>query len=85
MAGAVSLPPWPIFESDELAAVEAVLRSGRVNYWTGNACRDFEAAWSTAHAGVHCVSMANGSLTMDAALHALGIGAGDEVLGSPRS
>ncbi len=85
MAGAVSLPPWPIFEPDELAAVEAVLRSGRVNYWTGTACRDFEAAWSRAHGGVHCVSMANGSLTMDAALHALGIGAGDEVVVSPRS
>jgi len=97
----VNLPPWPIFEPDELAAVDAVLRSGRVNYWTGSACRDFEAAWSRAHganesgtearespdapAALHSLSMANGSLTMDAALRALGIGPGDEVIVSPRS
>jgi len=76
---------WPVFEADELAAVDAVLRSGRVNYWTGTACRDFAAAWSAAHGGVHSLSMANGSLTMDAALRALGIGPGDEVIVSPRS
>ncbi|MBM3203435.1 DegT/DnrJ/EryC1/StrS family aminotransferase [Candidatus Woesearchaeota archaeon] len=86
------LPPWPIFEADELAAVDAVLRSGKVNYWTGPACRAFEEAWSAAHAPsgrahmpLHSLSMANGSLTMDAALRALGIGPGDEVIVSPRS
>ncbi len=87
-----TLPPWPIFEADELAAVDEVLRSGKVNYWTGPACRAFERAWSAAHAPrtndptlLHCLSMANGSLTMDAALRALGIGPGDEVIVSPRS
>jgi len=79
------LPAWPVFESDECASVEQVLRSGRVNYWTGTACRDFERAWSDAHQGMHCLSMANGSLTMDAALRVLGIGPGDEVIVSPRS
>ncbi len=100
----VTLPPWPVFESDELAAVDTVLRSGKVNYWTGTACHDFESAWSVAIARVrgaggadgcgrgcggtaplHSLSMANGSLTMDAALRALGIGPGDEVIVSPRS
>ncbi len=89
----LSLPPWPVFEPDELATVDAVLRSGRVNYWTGSTCRDFEAAWSRAHgvgtpgapANLHSLSMANGSLTMDAALRALGIGPDDEVIVSPRS
>ncbi len=84
------LPPWPTFDPDELSAVDAVLRSGKVNYWTGTACRDFESAWSQAHnpgahAALHSLSMANGSLTMDAALRALGIGPGDEVIVSPRS
>ena len=79
------LAPWPIFEADELAAVEAVLRSGRVNYWTGDACKSFERAWSDYHGGVHSLAMANGSLTLDTALRVLGIGAGDEVIVSPRS
>ena len=86
----VTLPPWPVFEPDELAAVDRVLRSGKVNYWTGTACRDFEAAWSKSHcpaepATLHSLSMANGSLTMDAALQALDVGPGDEVIVSPRS
>ena len=80
-----ALPAWPVFEADETAAVEAVLRSGRVNYWTGSACRGFEAAWSRAFGIEHALSMSNGSLTMDAALRALGIGPGDEVVVSPRS
>jgi dTDP-4-amino-4,6-dideoxygalactose transaminase len=79
------LPPWPVFEPDELNAVDRVLRSGKVNYWTGSACRDFESAWSAAHQGMRSLSMANGSLTMDCALRALGIGPGDEVIVSPRS
>ncbi|MCE9619646.1 MAG: DegT/DnrJ/EryC1/StrS family aminotransferase [Planctomycetes bacterium] len=79
------MPAWPIFEPDELAAVEAVLRSGRVNYWTGDQCKKFERAWSDAHGGVHALAMANGSLTLDAAMRALDIGAGDEVIVSPRS
>jgi dTDP-4-amino-4,6-dideoxygalactose transaminase len=81
----IKIPPWPTFDPDELAAVDRVLRSGKVNYWTGTECRDFEAAWSAAHAGVHALSMANGSLTMDAALRALDIAPGDEVIVSPRS
>jgi dTDP-4-amino-4,6-dideoxygalactose transaminase len=86
----VTLPPWPVFEADERAAVDGVLASGRVNYWTGTRCREFEAAWSSAHTlrgspPLHSLTMANGSLTMDAALRALDIGPGDEVIVSPRS
>ncbi len=79
------LPRWPDFEDDEVAAVGDVLRSGKVNYWTGGKCREFESGWSAAHGALHSLSMANGSLTMDAALHALDIGPGDEVIVSPRS
>lgn len=85
MVNPVMLAAWPVFETDELRAVEDVLRSGRVNYWTGTACRDFEAAWARSHGGLRSLSMANGSLTMDAAIRALGIGPGDEVIVSPRS
>ena len=80
-----ALPPWPIFEADEIAAVDAVLRSGRVNYWTGDQCKLFERAWSDYHGGMHSLAMANGSLTLETALRVLGIGASDEVIVSPRS
>jgi len=80
-----TLPSWPIFEDDELAAVEAVLSSGRVNYWTGDQCKLFEHAWSDYHNGIHSLAMANGSLTLEAALRVLGIGEGDEVIVASRS
>lgn len=81
----ITLPPWPVFEDDERAAVDEILRSGRVSYWTGPACRAFEREWGERHRGVHSLAMANGSLTMDAAMRVLGIARGDEVIVSPRS
>ena len=38
--------PWPYFEEDEIAAAERVLRSGKVNYWTGEECRTFEQEYA---------------------------------------
>jgi dTDP-4-amino-4,6-dideoxygalactose transaminase len=80
-----ALAPWPVFEDDERDAVDAVLRSGKANYWTGSICRDFEQAWSGRHAGRRSLAMANGSLTLDAALRVLGVGPGDEVIVASRS
>jgi dTDP-4-amino-4,6-dideoxygalactose transaminase len=78
-------PPWPSFSDEEVAAVSLVLRSNRVNYWTGSECREFErefAGW----AGVsEAVALSNGTVALEAALRALGIGPGDEVVVTPRS
>lgn len=77
--------PWPSFSEAEVQAVAAVLRSNRVNYWTGNECREFEqefAAWSGTR---HAVSLANGTLALEACLKGLNIGPGDEVVVTPRS
>jgi dTDP-4-amino-4,6-dideoxygalactose transaminase len=77
--------PWPSFSTEEAEAVQRVLLGNRVNYWTGKECREFEkefAVW----AGVrHAVALANGTLALDVALKALGIGPGDEVVVSPRT
>lgn len=76
---------WPSFTEEESAAVQQVLLSNMVNYWTGNECRAFEqefAAWCGAR---HAVALANGTLALDVALKALGIGPGDEVVVTPRT
>lgn len=77
--------PWPSFSEEEAQAVANVLRSNRVNYWTGQECRLFEqefAAW----VGVpHAVALANGTLALEVALEALDIGPGDEVITTPRT
>ena len=77
--------PWPSFTPEEADAVHRVVTSNKVNYWTGTETREFEkdfAAWcGTAHA----VALANGTLALDVALKALGVGAGDEVVVTPRT
>jgi dTDP-4-amino-4,6-dideoxygalactose transaminase len=80
IAAESKLAPWPFFADDEVAAVTRVLRSGRVNYWTGDEGRAFEAEYA-AHCGVkHGLAVANGTLALELALYALGIGPGDEVI-----
>jgi dTDP-4-amino-4,6-dideoxygalactose transaminase len=77
--------PWPHFTSDEIAAVTAVLASGKVNYWTGNRSREFERLFAQWTGSRHAIALGNGTLALDLALNALGIGPGDEVIVSPRS
>jgi dTDP-4-amino-4,6-dideoxygalactose transaminase len=57
-----------------------VLRSGRVNYWTGEHGRRFEEEFAARCACRHDVAVANGTIALELALHALGIGPGDEVV-----
>jgi dTDP-4-amino-4,6-dideoxygalactose transaminase len=80
-----SLPPWPFYSEEEMEAVARVLRSGRVNYWTGEECRTFEREYAAWAGTAKAVSLANGTLALDVALKALGIGPGDEVVVTPRT
>lgn len=72
--------PWPVFEDDERRASDAVLASGRVNYWTGEECRRFEEEFARRVDCAHAIALANGTLALELALRALGIGPGDEVI-----
>jgi dTDP-4-amino-4,6-dideoxygalactose transaminase len=76
---------WPHFAADELQAAEAVLRSGRINYWTGTQCREFEAEYAAYTRTTHAISLANGTVSLELALQLLGIGPGDEVITTPRT
>ena len=86
-----SLPPWPSFTEEEVAAVAAVLRSNRVNYWTGQECRAFEQEFADWVGTSHAIALANGTVALDLALMGLGIGAAfggsaeDEVIVTPRT
>ena len=77
--------PWPSFSEEEADAVRDVILSNKVNYWTGQECREFEtefAAWG----GSECaIALANGTVALDLALKALGIAEGDEVVVTPRT
>ena len=71
---------WPVFAEDEIEAAARVLRSGRVNYWTGSEVGDFEREFAEYVGADHAIAIANGTLALELALHALALGPGDEVI-----
>ena len=77
--------PWPIFDTEMTDAVTRVLQSGKVNYWTGQECREFEREFATAVGSKHAIALANGTLAIELALMTLDIGPGDEVIVPPRT
>jgi len=74
------LPPWPQFDEKAIKAVEEVLRSGKVNYWTGRKGMEFERRFAAWQGSGHAISVATGTAALHVALSALGIGPGDEVI-----
>lgn len=80
-----SFSPWPCFTEEEADAVREVILSNRVNYWTGEECRLFEKEFAEWTGAEYAIALANGTVALDVALQVLGIGAGDEVVVTPRT
>lgn len=74
------LSSWPHYEEDEINAVKNILASGKVNYWTGEQGKFFEKEFADYIGVNHCVAVMNGTVALEAALYAIGIGAGDDVI-----
>jgi dTDP-4-amino-4,6-dideoxygalactose transaminase len=74
------LPPWPQFDENAIRAVEAVLRSGKVNYWTGSQGMEFEKKFAEWQGSRYAISVATGTAALHVSLASLGIGPGDEVI-----
>lgn len=80
-----SFSPWPSFTEQEITAVSAVLRSNKVNYWTGQEGRFFEKEFAQFCNSKYAVAVANGTLALDLALQVLNIKSGDEVIVTSRT
>ena len=83
--------PWPCFSEEEADAIQKVLLSNRVNYWTGQECRQFEREFANWCNSEYAIAVANGTVALDLALRGLRIGAQnggkaiDEVIVTPRT
>lgn len=77
--------PWPSFTQEESDAVSRVLLSNKVNYWTGQEGRQFEKEFAAFAGCEYAVALANGTLALDVAFKALGVGEGDEVIVTSRT
>jgi len=76
---------WPFYDDDEIAAVNDVLLSGRVNQWGGQYVHRFQEFLASRVGVPHAIAVANGSLALELALRSFGIGPGDEVIVTSRS
>jgi dTDP-4-amino-4,6-dideoxygalactose transaminase len=77
--------PWPSFVEEEAESVKNILLSNKVNYWTGEETRLFEQEFATWTGVTYAVALTNGTVALDLALIALGVGPGDEVIVTPRT
>ena len=84
MSGA-KFSSWPYYSEEECQAVSEVLSSNKVNYWTGDICRQFEKEYADWTQTEYAVALANGTAALEVSLKALGISQGDEVVVTPRT
>lgn len=76
----LDFPAWPQYGAEE---EEALLRSLRQGQWWrvhGRENTQFEAEFAAHHGASHALAVANGTVAIELALQALGIGHGDEVI-----
>ena len=71
---------WPNFSEKAIQDVQDVLRSGKVNYWTGPKGMEFEERFAKWQGSKYAISVATGTAALHVALASLGIGPGDEVI-----
>lgn len=77
-------PKWPVFGAADRAALLETFDAGEWGGY-GAAVKRFEAEFARAHDSLYGITTANGTLSLEAALAACGIGPGDEVIVPPIS
>jgi len=71
---------WPNISEEAIAAVVEVLRTNKINYWTGPVGMEFEKKFAAWQGSRYAISVNSGTSALHVALSALGIGPGDEVI-----
>jgi dTDP-4-amino-4,6-dideoxygalactose transaminase len=74
------LPGWPQFSAAAKRAAMETLETGQVNYWTGTKGMEFETRWAEFNGARFAISTNSGTSALHAALAAMDIGPGDEVI-----
>jgi dTDP-4-amino-4,6-dideoxygalactose transaminase len=71
---------WPNISEEGIQGVVEVLRSNKINYWTGRKGMEFEQRYAEWQGSKYAISVATGTAALHTAMSALGIGPGDEVI-----
>jgi perosamine synthetase len=73
-------PPWPPDDPDILDALRAAFADGSWGRYLGGHVARLEAQLAAFHDVLHAVTCASGTLAVEIALRAVGVGPGDEVI-----
>jgi dTDP-4-amino-4,6-dideoxygalactose transaminase len=76
-------PGWPVFGPEDEAAVLRALRSGKWGKLDGSEVAAFERDFAKFHNCEHGIAVVNGTVSLQIAMMAAGIRAGDEVIVPP--
>ena len=71
---------WPIVTEEDVAAVSATLRGGRLSWVNNEEIPALERAWAEYVGTRYCIAMNSGTAALHAAVAAAGVEPGDEVL-----
>src|SRR5512133_482104 len=75
-------PQWPVWDQRDIDAITEVVKSGRWGGYPypGPKTEELAKKFAELQGGGYAVTMTNGTITMEVALRAAGIGWGDEVI-----
>ncbi len=76
---------WPQFSKSEIKLVNKILKSGKVNYWTGEYGRKLESSFSKLVNKKYSLAISNATIGLEYSLSSLNLKNTDEVLVTPRS
>lgn len=76
-------PSWPVHDRRELEMMEEVVSSGKWGRYEGSMVERFEKEFARYHDARQALAVLNGTIALEVALRALGVGAGDEVIVPP--
>ncbi len=85
MSNLNKLNSWPIFDEKQIEIAVSVLKSGKVNSWTGEQTKLFEKEFALYHNSSYAIALANGTLALQSAYSSLDLSEGDEFITTPRT
>ena len=76
---------YPYYPPKLITKIDKILKSGKVNYWTGNEGVLFEKEFSKYVGNKYSIAVSNGSVALEIALKSLNLKKNDEIIVTPRS
>ena len=76
---------WPYVSNREKVIINEVLKSNKLNFWTGENCKTFENNFRKFFKRKFAITLNSGSVALDIAIKSLGLNNRSEVIVTPRS